>query len=67
MATAFRLLISLGLILLAGCNSDSIKRNTYQSLQIMQQRECQQQPDRDCPPAESYDKYQQQRDEAIGK
>lgn len=52
---------------LFACSSDSVKRNTYQSLQIMQQRECQQQPGKDCPQPESYDKYQQQRQDAIKK
>lgn len=65
--TVFHILVSLCLVLPAGCSSDSVKRNTYQALHIMQQRECQQQPGKDCPPPESYDKYQQQRNQAIEK
>jgi len=57
---------SLGLMLLSACSSESLKRNTYQSLQIMKQRECQQQPgDADCPQSESYDKYNQKRQEEL--
>lgn len=56
------------LMLLASCSSDSIKRNTYQSLQIMKQRECQQQPgSQDCPQPQSYNKYEKQREEELEK
>lgn len=56
------------LMLAVSCSSESIKRNTYQSLQIMKQRECQQQPgSQDCPQPESYNKYEKQREEELKK
>jgi len=55
-----------GLLLLTACSSENLKRNTYQSLQIMQQRECQQRPgDKNCPEPESYNKYEKQREEEL--
>lgn len=67
MQTISRILAGFAILLLASCSSDTLKRNTYQSLQIMQQRECLQQPGAKCPPPESYDKYQKQRDDALKK
>lgn len=59
-------LVMITLLMVASCSSDSIRRNTYQSLQIMKQRECQQQPgNEDCPQPESYDKYNKQREEEL--
>jgi hypothetical protein len=55
------------LLLLASCSSENVKRSTYNSLHIMQQRECQQQPGKDCPQPESYDKYKKQREEELNK
>lgn len=58
--------VIVALLMLASCSSETVKRNTYQSLQIMKQRECQQQPgNEDCPDPESYDKYKKQREEEL--
>jgi outer membrane biogenesis lipoprotein LolB len=53
--------------LLTACSSDSLKRNAYQSVQTMQQQECLKQPNSDCPPAESYNQYQKQREQDLQK
>jgi len=54
--------------MLLSCSSESLKRNTYQSLQIMKQRECQQQPGgQDCPDPQSYNQYEKQREEELKK
>jgi len=59
-------LVLLAVLVLAACSSDTVKRNTYQSLQIMKQRECQQQPgDKDCAEPESYNKYEKKREEEL--
>jgi hypothetical protein len=55
------------LLLTVACSSESVKRNTYHSLQIMQQRECQQQAGKDCPEPESYNKYEKQREDVLKK
>ena len=68
MWTRLRLVLSYtALLLLTACSSDSIKRNTYQSLQTMDQRECIQTPGNDCPPPESYNKYEKQREAELKK
>jgi hypothetical protein len=68
MDTVFNIVFGICVLLLTtSCSSESVKRNTYQSLQIMQQRECQQQPGQECPEQENYDKYQQQRKEELKK
>jgi hypothetical protein len=59
-------LVTVGLLMQVACSNESLKRNTYQSLQIMQQRDCQQQPgDKDCAEPESYNKYEKQREEEL--
>lgn len=55
------------LLLLAGCSSESLKRNTFESLQTIKQRECQQTPGKDCPPRESYNQYEKQREDELKK
>jgi hypothetical protein len=62
-------IILLGLILLHlyACSSESIKRNTYQSLKSMEQNECLKEPGRDCPAPESYNRYEKQREEELNK
>jgi uncharacterized lipoprotein YmbA len=60
-------LVIVAMLILASCSSESLKRNTYHSLQIMKQRECQQQPGKDCPEPESYNKYEKQREEELKK
>ena len=68
MNTSFHLVLGVSaVLLLASCSSDSLKRNAYQSVQTMQQQECLKQPSSDCPPAESYNKYEKQREELIQK
>ncbi len=59
-------LAMIAFLLLASCSGETAKRTTYQSLQIMKQRECQQQPgNEDCPDPESYDKYKKKREEEL--
>jgi len=59
---------AVALLMLLSCSSESLKRNTYQSLQIMKQRECQQQPGgQDCPDPQSYNQYEKQREEELKK
>lgn len=66
MFTSFRVgLVITALLILASCSSESVKRNTYQSLQIMKQRECTQTPGEDCPEPKSYNKYEKQREEDL--
>ena len=57
--------IFIAVSLTVSCSSDSIKRNTYQSLQTLQQRECQQTPGQDCPQPESYNQYEKQREQDL--
>lgn len=59
--------LGLTLLYLAACSSESIKRNTYQSLKTMEQHECLKDPGRDCPEPESYNKYEKQREEELNK
>jgi hypothetical protein len=47
-----------------GCSSDSVKRVTFESLQNYSRQECLKDPAADCPERESYDDYQQKREEA---
>ena len=68
MWTSFRLILGfVASLVLTSCTSDNIKRNTYQSLQTMQQHECLKQPGNDCPEPESYNKYEKKREEEINK
>lgn len=57
-----------GLLALTGCSSESIKRNTYQSLQSIERQECLKQPNKDCTdPAGSYNQFEKQREEELQK
>lgn len=60
------LLVPLLLCLMQGCSGDTVKRLTYESLQSRQQIKCQSDPSIPCPEHESYDSYQQKRDEVTG-
>lgn len=55
------------MVLISACSSASVKRNAYQSVESMRQQQCIKQPSTDCPPPESYNKYEAQREEAIKK
>jgi len=59
--------IVIALLLAVACSSESLKRNAYHSVQTMQQRKCQQQPGKDCPEPESYNKYEKQREDVLKK
>jgi len=66
MSSQFRVALAMiALLMLASCSSETVKRNTYQSLQIMHQRECIQTPGKDCPESQSYNKYEKQREEEL--
>jgi hypothetical protein len=66
MWTTIRLVLGFSVLLLAtSCSSNSVKRNAYQSVQTMEQRECLKQPGADCPQPPSYNQYEQQREETI--
>ena len=68
MWTQIRLVLGYTALLLAtSCSSDSLKRNAYQSVQTMEQHDCLKTPSADCPQPQSYNKYEQQREEELKK
>ena len=68
MCTPFRLTLGMTVfMMLTGCSSDTVKRNAYQSVQTMEQRECLKTPGADCPEPQSYNKYEKQREEELKK
>ena len=68
MHLSFRFALGItALLLVTSCSSDQIKRNAYQSVQTMEQRECLQTPGADCPEPESYNKYEKKREEELKK
>jgi len=52
---------------LTACSSESLKRNTYESLKSMDRQECLKDPARDCPQPESYNQYEKKREEELNK
>ena len=55
------LLLSIVLVMLTACSQQA----AYEMLHERERQECLKQGRSDCPPAESYDKYKQKRDELI--
>lgn len=55
------LLLSIVLVMLTACS----RQAAYEMLHERERQECLKQGRSDCPPAESYDKYKQKRDELI--
>lgn len=54
-------LFSIVLVMLTACSQQA----AYDMLHERERQECLKQGHSDCPPAESYDKYKQKRDELI--
>lgn len=52
------------LVGIQGCSGDTVKRATFESLQNYSRQECLKDPAVDCPERETYDEYQQKREEA---
>lgn len=55
------LLVVVLLGLTQGCNGETVKRTTFETLQNVQQQRCLKAQEPGCPERESYDSYQQQR------
>jgi hypothetical protein len=50
-------------VLLQACSWDSAQRTGYESVETLRQRQCMQQPDRDCPDSRiRYEQYQSERE-----
>ena len=49
--------------LMQGCSGETVKRNTFETLQNAQQQRCLKTMEQGCSERESYDGYQQKRDE----
>jgi len=73
MRTSFILALAATLAVVQGCSRSHIKWTwtpidpkelTYEMLQDYDQKKCRDDPHADCPKGESYEKYQQKREEA---
>ena len=49
------------LLVLTACNSETVKRTTYDTLQNIEKQQCQKDFSKNCPEQDSYDDYQKQR------
>ena len=58
MNSILRLVAAAFLLLACGCSSEMVKRSAYESMQNMEQMNCQQHPGATCPEKQSYDEYQ---------
>jgi hypothetical protein len=47
----------------AGCNTETVKRTTYETLQNIHQQECLKNPSLDCEERDAYDTYTKKRQE----
>ncbi|MFQ5469073.1 MAG: hypothetical protein ACE5EH_02075 [Gammaproteobacteria bacterium] len=54
-------------VIFSGCTTNELKRAGYETLQNIQQYECDKEPLSDCPERESFDEYQQKREESLGQ
>ena len=59
------LIISVAMVVLLSCSSETVKRTTYGTLQNIEQQECVKEFGRDCPEQEKYDDYQKRRDQEL--
>lgn len=59
-------LIALSIIVFCGCSSESLNRIGYETLQNVEEQQCQKDLTSECPERESYDNYQSTRKEAEG-
>ena len=60
-------LLSIALVVLTASCSSRAKHAVYDMMHEKERQDCLQQGRTDCPRAESYNKYKQQRDEEIKK
>jgi outer membrane biogenesis lipoprotein LolB len=64
----YPLVLSLvAIFFLPGCSSDLAQRTAFETLQNVDQQDCQKLPSVECPKRESYDDYQRERKELESK
>lgn len=55
-------LVAGAVLTVSACSTESLKRTGYETLQNVQEQQCQKELSSECPERESYDAYQRERE-----